>query len=106
MLNTGEIITKRATCNAANSGERSESADLLCYVFVQDFNMTHDEFHRIVLRVANLVAIRYWNYFNYPNLPQEFAILSSYPMPESIHIDLLDIGFTFGDDEIYRIEKT
>jgi hypothetical protein len=68
--------------------------------------MTHDEFHRLVLRVANVTSIRYWNYLNYPHEPQEFAILGAYDMPDGIHKELLDMGFEFCDDGLYRIHKT
>lgn len=68
--------------------------------------MTHDEFHSVVLIVANVISIRYWNYINYPHTPQEFAILSAYDMPDGIHKELIDMGFTFGEGGDYRINKT
>lgn len=68
--------------------------------------MTHDEFHRVVLRLANVASVRYWNYINYPHEPQEFALLFAYDPPDSIIKELVDVGFDFCDDGLFRINKT
>ena len=68
--------------------------------------MKHDEFHSLVLRLANLASIRYWNWYNYPADPQEFAILFAYEAHDGLIKQLIDLGFAYGDDGLFRIEKS
>lgn len=68
--------------------------------------MDHETFHSLVLRLANVASLRYWNYLNYPHKPQEFAILFAYDISDDLHKELIDMGFDFDDDGFYRIDKT
>lgn len=36
--------------------------------------MTFDELYSLVIRLANVINMRYWKYWNYPHEPQTFAI--------------------------------
>lgn len=81
-----------------------------CYYERTEINqegMSHDEFHRLALRLANIASIRYWNYINYPHTPQEFAIFFAYEPSDQIKKELIDMGFKYSEqgDGIFRIKK-